>query len=207
MWGEANQRYVVGVLSKFENWNGLYGSVDYQTYIRMFIDGWVEAMFLNAGYDLPPREEYDEIYYSTTRFVTPQVRAAFPGVVETIKLLYGRGFTLHTASGEGSVDLNGYLTGMDVRNLFTTLYGPDLVSTLKNGEKFYTEIFNDLNITPEQAIIIDDSPRILDIVADLGAHPIQACLSGDFQPCIPDHIMSMAELPGLIDKIIGLHKG
>ena len=44
MWGEANQRYVVGVLSKFENWNGLYGSVDYPTYIRMFIDGWVEEV-------------------------------------------------------------------------------------------------------------------------------------------------------------------
>ena len=207
MWGEANQRYVADVLSKFENWNGLYGSVDHPTYIRRFIDGWVEAMFNNAGYELPFREEYDEIFYSTTRYVTPQVDAAFPGVVETIRFLHGRGFTLHTASGEESVDLNGYLTGMGVRDLFTTLYGPALVSTRKNGEKFYTEIFSELKITPEQAIIIDDSPRILEILTNLGVHVIQACQSGDYQPCFPEYIMSMVELPGLIDKIIDLHSG
>lgn len=78
---------------------------------------------------------------------------------------------------------------------------------MKNGEEFYIEIFSELKITHEQAIIIDDSPRILEILTNLGAHAIQACQSGDHQPCFPDYIMSMTELSGLIDKIIELYNG
>jgi FMN phosphatase YigB (HAD superfamily) len=78
---------------------------------------------------------------------------------------------------------------------------------MKNGEEFYIEIFSELKITPEQAIIIDDSPRILKILTNMGVQAIQSCLSRDYQPCIPDYIMSMVELPGLIDKIIDSYSG
>ena len=202
MWGSANRKYVEEVLSTFFDWDGFWGTVDYPTYIRRFIDDWVEAMFVNAGRELPPREEYDDIYYSNNRYVTPRVLAAFPGVNEAIKTLFVKGFTLHTASGEDSVDLNGYLTGMGVREFFTNLYGPDLISTMKNSERFYLEIFEDLDISPEQAIIIDDNPRVLEMITGVGANAIQACQSMNFQPCIPDYVMSMSELPDLVDKII-----
>ena len=101
-----------------------------------------------------------------------------------------------------SFDLNGYLTGMGVREFFTNLYSPDLISTMKNSERFYLEIFEDLDISPEQAIIIDDNPRVLEMITGVGANAIQACQSMNFHPCIPDYVMSMSELPDLVDKII-----
>jgi len=55
------------------------------------------------------------------------LRATFPGVVEGVRALSNLGYTLSTASGALSKDLERYLTDMGMRDLFgERLYGPDL---------------------------------------------------------------------------------
>jgi hypothetical protein len=46
-----------------------------------------------------------------------------------IRTLYAAGYRMMTASGEVSLSLDGYLTGMGVRDCFERLYGPDLIDT------------------------------------------------------------------------------
>lgn len=202
VWSNANRQYIEGYLKKYRTWTGIYEGLDYESFNRLYIEGWVEGMFNLTGNLLPPRIEYDDIFYSASAYVTPNVQADFPGVIDTITDLYNTGYTLHTASGESSMDLHGYLSGMGVRDMFDRLYGPDLVNTVKNGEPYYREILNDLNIEPEHAIIIDDNPKMLQILSKMGVHAIQSCLTSDHQPCVPDFIMTMNELPGKINQII-----
>lgn len=202
VWGGANHRFIVEHLAKYETWTGLYDGQDYAPYNRLFIDAWVEGMFNNAGRELPPRSQYDDIFYLSSEYVTPRVHSSFPGVVDTIKVLYNEGFTLHTASGESSADLHGYLSGMGVRDCFTQLYGPDLIDTLKTSERYYLEILKDLDINPEQTIFIDDDPRILAILNKMGFHAIQSCQPNEHPPCTKYYLTKMTELPTLIRNII-----
>lgn len=201
-WGKANHQYILGYLKEYGTWTGIYKGSDYDSFNRLYIKGWVEGMFNLTGTPLPPVSEYAEIFYSASAYVTPRVRADFPEVIDTISELYSEGYNLHTASGESSADLHGYLSGMGVRDMFTNLYGPDLVNTIKNGELYYREIFKAMNITPEQAIVIDDDPIMLQTLTKIGAHVIQSCLTREHQPFIHDYIEEMSELPPILHRIV-----
>jgi len=106
----------------------------------------------------------------TDAYIIPRVRAAFPGVVDAIRILHRQGYTLHTASGESSLHLASYLDGMGVRECFGRLYGPDLIDTFKEGPQFYERIFADSGITPAEALVVDDSPDAIAWAAQMGAH-------------------------------------
>ena len=62
-----------------------------------------------------PEEECLRLARRAAAVITPRVHAAFPGVVDTIRTLHRQGYTLHTASGETSPELAGYLQAMGVR--------------------------------------------------------------------------------------------
>ena len=67
-----------------------------------------------VGIEIPPEEECLRLARHAAAFITRRVRAAFPGVVDTIRTLHHQGYPLHTASGESSPDLAGYLQAMGV---------------------------------------------------------------------------------------------
>src|SRR5258708_29898290 len=102
-------------------------------------------------------------------FITRRIQAAFPRVVDTIRTLHRQSYTLHTASGESSLDLAGYLHAMGVRDCFGRLYGPDLIEALKEGPEYYERIFADLAIAAAQALVVDDSPRAIEWATQVGA--------------------------------------
>jgi phosphoglycolate phosphatase-like HAD superfamily hydrolase len=128
LWAEANKKVIDNIIEMYASLHR-NPDVDYETSNGELNRRWVEGMFLLAGHTPPPRSEHEEIVYSTAKYVTSRVRAAFPGVVESIRALHRMGFTLHTASGEDTIDLHGYLTGMGVRPLFSRLYGKNLINT------------------------------------------------------------------------------
>jgi FMN phosphatase YigB (HAD superfamily) len=109
--------------------------------------------------------------------------------------LHARGHRLHTASGESSADLEGYLTGMGVRDCFGTLYGTDVVSTLKMGTQFYTRIFAHAGIAPEQALVADDSPLAVAWVAQVGAQAVLVRAAGGAGSWTGPRIDRLADLP------------
>jgi HAD superfamily hydrolase (TIGR01509 family) len=103
---------------------------------------------------------------------TRRVRAAFPGVGDTIRALHRQGYPLHTASGESSLDLEGYLYAMGARDCFGRLYGPDLIGSLKEGPEYYERIFADLGIATADTLVVDDSPRAIEWARQVGARTV-----------------------------------
>jgi phosphoglycolate phosphatase-like HAD superfamily hydrolase len=130
-------------------------------------------------------------------YVTRRVRAAFPGAVGAIRRLHAAGYTLRTASGEPSWELDGYLTGMRVRSLFVDLYGPDRVDAAKASRLYYERVFADAGVAPGDALVVDDSELALGWAAEVGARTFL---------CRPEppahgrhgHVRRLAELPALL---------
>lgn len=132
--------------------------------------------------------------------ITRRVRAAFPGVVDTIRALHGQGYTLHTASGESSPDLEGYLHAMGLSDCFGRLYGPDLINTLKEGPEYYERIFADLGIAAAEALVVDDNPRAITWATQVGARAVLVGDSSLLRTGTTLHIGSLVELPTMLQR-------
>jgi HAD superfamily hydrolase (TIGR01509 family) len=158
-------------------------------------------MFDYIGIQRPEKNQYKRIYYEAAKFVDLRAKASFPGVIKTMKIISKEGYNLYTASGTESIELKYYLKGVGIKKYFKNFYGPDLINILKVDAAFYKAIFNDLNIPPNQAIIIDDKPYYLKIAKSLGAHVIQACLKGEFKPEFNYYITDMKNLPEIIETL------
>jgi FMN phosphatase YigB (HAD superfamily) len=106
---------------------------------------------------------------------------------------------LFTASGEHSLELDGYLTGMDVRQCFSTLYGPDLIHTSKTSPRYYERIFAQVGIAPREALVVDDTETVLDWAADIGARTV-LCRSQPPHSRRHGHVHALAELSELLSQ-------
>lgn len=201
-WGAANTKIIKSFINK-EVPTLIYENKEktYQEFIEWFIEKWINDMFDYVGIQRPEKSQYKRIYYEAAKFVDLRVKATFPGVIKTIKILSKEGYNLYTASGTESIELKYYLKGVRIKKYFKNFYGPDLINILKVDAVFYKALFNDLNIQPNQAIIIDDKPYYLKIAKILGAHVIQACLKGEFKPEFKYVIMNMKNLPEIIEKV------
>jgi FMN phosphatase YigB (HAD superfamily) len=203
LWGKANIE-----LTKDFGGNEipklLYDNRDksHKMFIEWFIEKWINEMFDFVGIKRPEKKWYKEIYYSSARFVATRVKAAFPGVNESVKKLYNKGYNLYTASGTESIELRNYLEAMGIDHFFKKLYGPDLINILKVDDAFYKGIFKDLDITPRQTIFIDDKPYYLNIAERLGTNVIQACLTGKYDPKFPYIITDMKNCVQIIEEVI-----
>ena len=176
-------------------------AADYTSFDRAYQVEWLQGMCELVGVGAPPEEECLRLARSATAFVTCRVQAAFPGVVDAIRTLHRQGYPLHTASGESSLDLEGYLQAMGVRDCFGRLYGPDLIDILKEGPEYYERMFADLGIAPADALVVDDSPRATGWATQVGA---RAALVGDSS--LPQRgttlpIGSLVELPALLQQL------
>ncbi len=154
-----------------------------------------------VGVPTPSEEHCIELARHAAAHIIRRVYAAIPGAVETIRALHRQGYTLHTASGSSSTDLAAILDGMGVRDCFGHLYGPDLINTFKNGPTYYERIFDDIGLPPSNAVVIDDSPRVLDWAAQTGARTI--LVSSTLDPGVGATwcVSSLAELPKILQPL------
>ncbi|KAK9707822.1 hypothetical protein K7432_009954 [Basidiobolus ranarum] len=162
---------------------------------------------------LPEDEEAQlDIAKTANLYCLPRVKADFPGAVEAIKALkFDQGFEIYTCSGETSTDLFHTLLslgllpdhqpenqGLGKKPIFTKLFGPDLIDQSKNSSEFYKRIFQDINIRPEDALVVDDKEKILAWAKELGA---QTLLINNNPPqnleIVDYHLHTLAELPAL----------
>ncbi|GCE07095.1 HAD family hydrolase [Dictyobacter aurantiacus] len=194
-WAEANLD-VMEQMFEPPNWERrLEAASDYASFYRQYGLDWLGGMCALLNISCPVEEECIELVEQANAFIIPRVRSAFPGAAQAIRRLYDAGYTLHTASGEPSNELAYYLEGMEVRDCFGRLYGPDLIDTFKLTPRYYERVFADLGIEPAEALIVDDRPDCIDQAARLGAHTV---LIGPKSPETyrPDlRLASLAELP------------
>lgn len=172
-WAEAN-RVVAARLLAPDAWAARLRAAppDYASFERAYQRDWLGGMTALVGVPLPPEEEGLALARHASAWITRRVRAACPGAVAAIHALHARGYPLHTASGESSADLAGYLEGMGVRACFGRLYGPDLLDTFKAGPEFYTRLLADAGVAPADALMVDDSPTALTWAAASGARTV-----------------------------------
>jgi HAD superfamily hydrolase (TIGR01509 family) len=197
-WAEANGVVAPRLWEEYRRVMGGRCDADYLAYTRVERLAWLSEMCALVGVPVPGEEACLELARQATAYVTRRVCAAFPGVVAALRELHAQGHPLHTASGEHSEDLAGYLEGMGVRACFGRLYGPDLVNTPKEGPRYYRRIFADAEVEPGDALVIDDNPRALRWAAEAGARTVRVGLAGA-EGGASDHVIgSLAELPGVV---------
>jgi len=197
-WAEANRIHMESVFEP-ASWQALarISFDDYDRFERVYWQNWIGSMCRIVGVATPQEEECIELARQAESSIVPRVQSALPGAIEAIRELSTCGYTLHTASGESSLHLHGYLTGMGVRECFGRLYGSDLVNTLKETPVYYERLFADLGIAPSDTLIVDDTPRVLAWARDLGAMTVLISAQGQ-DPDGIQSINSLAELPKLV---------
>lgn len=199
-WAEANRIHTLSIFEP-ENWRTrTQAAPDYASFERVYWLDWLNGMCQLVGVGIPAEEECLRLAREAEIFITCRVHSAFPGAVEAICELHAQGYILHTASGEPSFDLHGYLLAMGVRDYFGRLYGPDLLGVLKEKPEYYDRLFADVQIAPADALLVDDNPRVLAWARDLGATPV--LVNSERKPvdgmlCIA----SLAELPALVRQM------
>lgn len=197
-WSRAN-RVVANRLFEPGAWRKrVQAAADYHSFDRAYQVEWLRGMCELVGIETPPEEECLRLARRAAVFITRRVHAAFPGVVDTIRTLHRQGYPLHTASGESSRELEGYLQAMGVRECFGRLYGPDLIETLKEGPEYYERIFADLGIAAAEALVVDDSPRAIEWATRVGARTVLVENPSHPHTGATVHIGSLVELPALL---------
>ncbi|MGH2478834.1 MAG: HAD family hydrolase, partial [Ktedonobacteraceae bacterium] len=147
-WAEANHVCSTHIFVP-ENWQArVQAAPDYASFEYTYWCDWMHGMCQFVGVQTPPEAECIELARQAETYITSRVYSAFPGSIEAISELHSQGYTLHTASGEPSLHLHGYLQVMGVREYFGRLYGSDLLNTLKEKPVYYERLFADAQIAP-----------------------------------------------------------
>ncbi|MGN6361396.1 MAG: HAD family hydrolase [Thermomicrobiales bacterium] len=199
-WAEANFTMTTSLFAADAWLARLAAANSYADFRRTYHCDWLGEMCVLVGVLAPSEAECLALAQDAEEWIIGQVRAAFPGAADAIHTLYERGYILHTASGEASAELNGYLTGMGVRECFDRLYGPDLLDCFKTGPEYYARLLADAGVAPADALIVDDSPLALGWAAEVGARTVLVggtalALDGQMQ-----RIGSLVDLPALLHQ-------
>ena len=105
-WALANRTVVTPL------WDEMFSEpLDGRPYLELYesyLVLWLARMCEAADVAMPPHNEALALAWETTRFVTTNVRAAFPGVADAVNALSAPGLVLHTASAGASWELEGY---------------------------------------------------------------------------------------------------
>src|SRR5437773_2546400 len=89
-WAEASRAVITAILDP-QPWNArLRSAPDYESFERAYYTYWLGAMCDILGIPRPPDEQIVELARCATAWIIPQVRAAFPGAADTIRLLHAR---------------------------------------------------------------------------------------------------------------------
>lgn len=72
---------------------------------------------------------------------------------------------------------------------------------MKGGAEYYRRIFSNAQVHPSSVIVIDDNPRLLQLVEQLGAYTIQSCVLKKTTPDKRPYYTDPSELPRIIRSI------
>ncbi len=166
-WGEANRVAFERAWARFTS--PARRTREPREFVRSDGRVWLVDMCRELGLDAPPLESMDDIVARAGRYVTERVRAFYPEATEALRALHARGHVLHTASNQTEADLNGYLRAEGVRELFTNLYGADVVNVWKDSPDYYRAIFAHAGVDPRNAVVVDDGPKAVAWARGAGA--------------------------------------
>ena len=191
-WADANRTYMEQMFDAAQWEARLQAYPDYGAFDAAYQLDWINGMCAIVGVPAPPAEAAIALAHQASAHIIPRVRSALPGAIDAILAVQAAGYTLHTASGESSRELNSYLQGMGVRHCFSRLYGPDLVNHHKVGPAYYSRLLADCGVAADTALILDDRPTVAGWIAAAGA---RALLVDPAAPLTQSSIPALARLP------------
>ncbi len=201
-WAVANRVVAVVLWSEMADWHraeGLHeGQGSYLALWQEYEYRWLADICRQVGVPVPPRVESLKMARAASDYVTRRVNAACPGAAAAVRELHERGYRLHTASGEVSWELHGYLTGMGLRRHFGQLFGPDLINATKDGPVYYGRILAVVAVEPASAVVVDDTPIALRQAAEVGVRTVLVNEEGAGRGEFDATITQLAELPALL---------
>jgi HAD superfamily hydrolase (TIGR01509 family) len=171
-WAEANGSAQVAQL-----WTGTgfhrRPMESFATLYREYQLSWMRVMCEYVGVPVPPDDEALALEREVSDYVTARVRSAIPGAVDAIRALHDADFTLHTASGEISSELDNYLAGMGVRKCFGYLFGSDVVDVWKGSAEYYRRVFTHAGVDAADVLVVDDNAEPCRWAAEAGARTVR----------------------------------
>ena len=195
-WELANTEVITRQFKLFIRGIGFPVLGGYRAARRKMSIEWVRDMFQIVGVPAPRGdEECLRIYRASTDYVIQRLTTDFPGAVQAIRSLHELDYKLYTASGTDSCDIEVFLDGMGVKDLFTQIGGPDLTDTHKGSHHYYEGIMAHAGVSPDNALIVDDSASCVGWATEAGAKAVlisqNQAESGDAVAVLN----SLAELP------------
>ena len=168
-WAASNQESHLTAFAKVEHLIG-----DFGTWQLAYARAWFSEMGAKVGVDpASDNETLLALYRDAHRYITPRVNAPIPGAADAVRALHAAGYTLYTASGETSTELDGYTTALGIRDCFVQLFGSDLVDTFKNRREYHERVFEVSGVDPANAIVFDNDDGPLEWAASLGATAVR----------------------------------
>ena len=199
-WEAANTEVINRQMPMYIAGTGFPLKGGYREARRKMEISWLRDMCEIVGVDAPgDDEDCYRVSRATTEYVIERVRADYPGATEAIQTLHENSYKLYTASGTDSHDLQVFLEGMGVRELFTQTYGPDLIDTHKGSRHYYEGILADSGVSPEHALIVDDSSRCIGWAREAGASAV--LVSAEANAALGHVMVSLAELPDFLSAV------
>jgi HAD superfamily hydrolase (TIGR01509 family) len=193
-WGRANAIVMNDIFTEWRTLQDSAADIPFNWFTRQD-PRWLGGMCERVG--VPTPADTDGVARASQRYVLERIECAFEDAAPAIRALRSSGRTLHTASGELTADLEPYLERMGVRELFDRLYGPDLIRTPKTGPRYYEGILEDSGADPQESIVVDDSPKVLEWASAAGFRAIHMDRVG--QGSRFERVTSLDQLLPLLD--------
>lgn len=204
-WSEANRTILKGLWDRHFMDQALRALVgEYHQWSRNYQLDWLRTMAETVGVPAPADDEVAfDLALEAAYYVTSNCKSFFLEVPEAVTMLSAEGYSLHTASGEDSHELDGYLRSMGVREHFGTLFGPDIVDAFKAGQAYYERAFAHTGLHPSRCVVVDDSTAALAWAAAAGAKTVLVDRAGRMtEVAYESHIVrDLSGLPALLETL------
>ncbi len=150
----------------------------HRTFQRTYAIEWMNGMCAAVGVTSLPDDDAISLHTELSMFVGERAMSAIPGAAEAVRALHRAGYTLFMASGTPSWELQAILSKMEINDLFSRPYGPDLIDHVKHGVGFYQRLFEDAGVVPSSALVIESDSNCCQWAIDAGANAVWIDLNG-----------------------------
>lgn len=143
---------------------------NHQEFQRAYAIDWMTAMCEAVGVTPLPDDIAQALNTELSIYVNARAEVDIAGAADAVRALDVAGYTLYTASGTASWDLQAIMTKMSLTGTFRTLYGPDIVDHVKHGTAYYHKVFDHAGVEPSTALVIDSDAQCCQWAIDAGAN-------------------------------------
>ena len=167
-WAEANGTIWPDMWRDLQKRMAEFGS--HEQYQRRLATDWMRAMCARIGVTAPSDDDAVRLYNELSSYVAERGMCAISGAADAVRSLHRAGYTLYTASGTTSWELRGILGRMGIVEMFSGLYGPDVVDHEKHGLAFYEKVFAHAGVAPAMALVIESDAECCGWAREAGAN-------------------------------------